>query len=201
MFLSPVGLEKLRPGPPIRERPWLSLGRGPACSRGSCHLASHLSHCQPGGRKVVLITPLYRGARLAEGRGSLLCHTNLEKGGKELSCHPPLKYPPPGVCPLLSRTAFLQGNQEEDMGKPNFAEVRGAPATQHQVSQGRQRVSLEGFTPPGEEAGTTAPSQDTQALGHIWAGRALGSQRACTQPVLLAGKSTQHSRVQSTDHQ
>lgn len=69
MFLSPVERERLRPGPPIREGPWLSPDRGPASSRGSCHLASHLSHCQPGGKKGVLITPFYRGARLAEVRG------------------------------------------------------------------------------------------------------------------------------------
>lgn len=52
------------------------------------------------------------------------------------------------------------------MGKPNFAVVQGVPSTQSQMIRGRQRASLEGLAPPGEEAGPTAPSQDTQALGH-----------------------------------
>lgn len=30
MFLFPVRLEKLRPAPSVRERPWLHLGSGPA---------------------------------------------------------------------------------------------------------------------------------------------------------------------------
>lgn len=74
MFLSPVRLEKLRPGPPIRERPCLS--RGVSCfleglppSGGALPATS--STGSQGGRDAVLITPFYRGAQLAEFRGVL----------------------------------------------------------------------------------------------------------------------------------
>lgn len=73
MFLSPVRLEKLRPGPPIRERPCLS--RGGSCLLEGClplgALPATSSTGSQGGRDAVLITPFYRGARLTEFRGIL----------------------------------------------------------------------------------------------------------------------------------
>ena len=88
-----------------------------------------------------------------------------------------------GVCPLLSPTAFLQRfpGPGGGYGQTHLPGVQGAPFPQHQGCQGRQRASLQGQPPPGEDAGAHGLSENPrlcyQSQGRIRAGRALGKPK------------------------
>lgn len=131
---------------------------------------------------------------------SSLCHADLEKQGKELSCHPSTQVPTFwGLSFAFTCTAFLQGDREEDMGKPSFWWFRAPPPPNIKCAK-EGRGHLWKCQPRlGEEAGAAAPFQDTQALGHIWAGRASGHQRACP-PALLIRKAHPAAESRAHDH-
>lgn len=96
----------------VTERHWLSTGKGlafkavPATVKGCLPLrgfARHLIHWQPGREGDSSDYPILQGCRVSRVQGCLHCAMlTLRTEAKNSPAIPPLEYPSPGVCPLLS---------------------------------------------------------------------------------------------------